>query len=311
VFLNLKVFNCWLKKLPMLQTTLFGKKLKNPFILASGILGSAASTLIEISKQAGAVTCKSVSKEPIKGHENPTVLGEEYVINAVGLSNPGIQEFEEELRKVVEKASSPLVVSVVGKTKEDFVYLADRVNSIKPFAIELNLSCPNVSGKVIATDGKQTAEIVSSVKEVAKVPVLAKLSPNVTDIAEIAKAAEEAGADGITAINTVKAMAIDPRARMPILTNKFGGLSGKYIKPIALAKVYEIRKAVAIPIIGVGGVITGTDAAEMLMAGANAVGVGSAFYYRGYDAISKIAKELEDFMKKEGYRKVEEIRMVG
>ena len=295
----------------MLQTTLFGKKLKNPFILASGILGSAASTLIEISKQAGAVTSKSVSKEPIKGHENPTVLAEDYVINAVGLSNPGILEFEEELKNVVENANSPLIVSVVGKTKEEFVYVSERAARIKPFAIELNLSCPNVSGKVIASDPKQTAEIVGAVKEAVRVPVLAKLSPNVADITEIAKAAEEAGADGITAINTVKAMVIDPRARMPILTNKFGGLSGKYIKPVALAKVYEIRRAVEVPIVGVGGITTGTDAAEMLMAGANAVGIGSAFYYRGYNAISQIAKELEEFMKKEGYRKIEEIRMVG
>ncbi len=295
----------------MLQTTLFGKKLKNPFILASGILGSAASTLIEISKQAGAVTCKSVSKEPIKGHENPTVLAEDYVINAVGLSNPGIEEFSDEIEKVIEKAEAPLIVSIVGRSKEDFAYVAERLNRYKPFAIELNLSCPNVDGKIIATDASQTAEIVRRVKEVTKIPVLAKLTPNAADVAEIAKAAEAAGADGITAINTVKAMAIDPRARMPILTNKFGGLSGKYIKPIALAKVYEIRRAVEIPIIGVGGITTGTDAAEMLMAGANAVGVGSAFYYRGYNAISQIAKELEEFMKKERYKKIEEIRMVG
>ncbi len=295
----------------MLQTILFGKKLKNPFILASGVLGSAASTLIEISKQAGAVTCKSVSKETIKAHEKPTVLAEDYVINAVGLSNPGIEEFSEELEKAIKNAQSPVIVSIVGKNKEDFVYVAERVNTLKPFALELNLSCPNVDGKIIATDAKQTAEVIGGVKGVAKIPVLAKLTPNVTDISEVAKAAEDAGADGITAINTPKAMVIDARARMPILTNKFGGLSGRYIKPIALAKVYEIRKAVEIPIIGVGGVITGMDAAEMLMAGANAVGIGSAFYYRGYDAISQIAKELGEFMKKEGYRKVEEIKMVA
>ncbi|MEM4194796.1 MAG: dihydroorotate dehydrogenase [Candidatus Anstonellales archaeon] len=293
----------------MLQTTLFGKKLKNPFILASGILGSAASTLIEISKQAGAVTCKSVSKDPIKGHENPTVLAEEYVINAVGLSNPGVHAFAEELEKAIKNAHSPVIVSVVGKTKEEFVYVAERLNKLKPFAFELNLSCPNVGGKIISTDPNQTAEIVRAVKEVSKVPVLAKLTPNVSEISEIAKAAEDAGADGITAINTPKAMIIDARARMPILTNKFGGLSGKYIKPIALAKVYEIRRAVRIPIIGVGGITTGMDAAEMLMAGANAVGIGSAFYYRGYNAISQIAKELEEFMKREGYKKIEDIKM--
>lgn len=296
----------------MLKTTLFGKKLKNPFILASGILGSASSTLIEISKQAGAVTCKSISKDPIEGHENPTVLAEDekYVINAVGLSNPGVDGFIEEIEKTITHAHAPLIVSIVGKRKEDFVYVAEKLNRFKPFAFELNLSCPNVDGKIISADPKLTAEIVSGVKEVSKVPVLAKLTPNVADIAEVAKVAEEAGADGITAINTVRAMMIDARARMPILTNKFGGLSGKCIKPIALAKVYEIRKVVKIPIIGLGGVTTGMDAAEMLMAGANAVGIGSAFYYRGYNAILKIAKELEEFMKREGYKKIERIKMV-
>ncbi len=297
---------------PSVETKLCGMKLKSPFILASGVWGCSAGTMIRAAKEgAGAVTSKSCSLEPREGHRNPTVVrvSECITMNAVGLSNPGVGEEIEELKIAIKESASPVIASIVGKKVEDYAEVARRISAAKPAMIEANISCPNVlrEGKMFAASEQDAAEVTRAVKAATRIPVSMKISPNVTDIASIAKACEAAGADSITAINTVSGMIIDPVARKPVLTNKIGGMSGPAIKPVALRCVYQISKAVGIPIIGTGGISTGKDAAEMLMAGATAVGVGTACYEGG--TFTRLNSELKDFMKRYKYSKLGELKL--
>lgn len=296
-----------------LSTSLAGVKLNNPLVLASGVRGNRAGLLVRAAKEgAGAVTSKSCSLQPREGHANPTMLaGEGFMLNAIGLSNPGVEEETGEIEEAVKKAGVPVIASVFAHTVEDFALVAQKISAAKPAMIELDISCPNVQreGEMFSSTAQGAAEVTRAVKQsVPNIPIFSKLAPNVPDIGAVAKACERAGADGITAINTMPAMWVDVRARKPVLANTYGGLSGPALLPISLRCVHAIRKATRLPIIGGGGVSSGEDAARVLLCGATAVSVGSATYSRR-NAFGEIRQELEEYMKEEGFSKLSDIRM--
>ena len=297
-----------------LSVSLAGIKLQNPTVLASGLMGVSAASMVFVEKNgAGAVTCKSIGPMERTGHHNPTVYAwDQGIINAVGLSNPGVDESLPYLKETKEKLKIPLFVSIFADKVENFVKVAEKMLEINPVMIELNLSCPNTEcdfGRLFSLDSETTAYAVSSVKKISgKTKIFAKLNADVSDITEIGKAAEQAGADGITVSNTLSSMIIDIRLKKPILKNKFGGISGPAIKPMAVRAVYNLYKSVKIPIIGLGGINTGEDAIEFIMAGATAVGIGSGIYYRGIDVFKKVTDEMKKFMKEEGYKSLKEMR---
>lgn len=296
-----------------LSTTICKVKLKNPTILASGILGVTGASLCYVARNgAGAVTSKSVCLNERKGYPNPVILTyDSFMMNAVGLSNPGVDNILDELKYAIKNSNVPVIASFFGSKINEFGIVAEKISEAKPALLEVNISCPNTEddlGRPFALFAETAAKVTRIVKNNTKIPIAVKLSPNVYDIKEIAKAVEEAGADAISAINTVgPGMTIDIKTAKPILANKTGGISGPAIKPIAVRCVYDIYKTVEIPIIGIGGITYGKDAIEMLMAGASAVGVGSAVYYRNIDVFKKITKEIEEFMKTEGYSNLKEI----
>ncbi len=298
-----------------ITTKICGVKLNNPTVLASGILGVTASSLIKVAKKgAGAVTTKSIGLKERKGSRGPILL--EFrggLINAVGLSNPGIEESLKEINLFKSKSKIPIIASIFAPTKKEFGQVAKKVSEAGPDFIEVNISCPNVEsefGKPFAKDIKLAAKVTEEVKKNTKIPVIVKLSPNVDDIKSLALAVESAGADCISAINTVgPGMIIDIKTAKPVLSNKVGGVSGPAIKPIAVRCIFDIYEAVKIPIIGIGGILTGQDAIEMIMAGASAIGIGSAVYYRGIDVFKKICQEIRKFMKENNYENLEQ--MIG
>lgn len=299
-----------------LSCEIAGLTLKNPLILASGILGTSAD-LLERAAQcgAGAVTSKSCGPEPRSGHPNPvSVTWAGGILNAVGLSNPGAQEevhLLAETRQQLAEKGVALIASIFAPTVEAFGEVAAIVNTAQPDLIEVNISCPNVGdefGTPFAGSPEMAGRVTEVVRAATDIPLSVKLAPNVPSIARIAQAVEAAGADAITAINTMPGMLIDARAGQAVLSNRFGGLSGWSLKPIALRCVAEICQAVDVPVIGTGGVQDGMDAAEMIMAGATAVGVGSAVWERGPEAFSLIQAELRAFMEKEGYSDLSAMR---
>jgi dihydroorotate dehydrogenase (NAD+) catalytic subunit len=297
-----------------ISTRLAGLKLKNPTVLASGILGVSGKLLRRIAEcGAGAVTTKSIGREKRDGFPNPTVLELGFgLMNAIGLSNPGYEEFKNEIR-IAKKGNVPVIVSIFAGNPEDFAFLAREMERANADAIELNISCPNLKpgeklGEVIGKDPELSHEVVKAVKKSVNIPVITKLTPNVNDIKIIAKAVEKAGTDIISAINTVgPGMVINIETGKPVLANKFGGLSGPAVHPLAVRCVYDIYETVKIPIIGIGGITHGKDAIEMLMAGASAVGIGSAVYYRGIDVFRKVCGEMKEFLESHGYSSLEEI----
>ena len=300
----------------MLKTSCLNIPFANPLVLASGILGVTAASMHKIIRDgAGGVTVKSISKAPRTGHPNPTMMGNDtYFLNAVGLSNPGIENGIAELIQFKKICPAPLIGSIFAGTADEFAELAELIAVAPIDILELDLSCPNVGrefGEPFAYSASAIGRITRETKAKVKVPISIKLSPNAWNIAELAKMAEAAGADAITAVNTVSGMAIDVRARRPILHNKQGGVSGPALFPIALKCVYDIYEAVKIPIIGTGGVMTGEDALKMIMAGATLVGMGSAVYYRGADVFGKIVAEMTEIMKKENIGSLDEIRGVA
>jgi len=296
----------------MLETELCNVKMKNPTMLAAGILGSTASSLNWASRSgAGAVVTKSFGLNPNKGYNNPTtveVTGG--VINAIGLSNPGVDAFLEELKKI--DSSTTTVASIYGSSSDEFSQIASKIENYADM-IELNVSCPHAQkgcGASIGEDPELTASIVKAVKNTVKIPVIVKLTPNVTDIVEIAIWAQKAGCDGLTLINSVgPGMRIDIESGNPILSNKFGGLSGPAIKPIALRCVYDVYDAVEIPIIGVGGIADYRDAVEFMFAGAKCVQIGTAIMYKGLDIFKEINDGIQKFMIEKEYETIDE--MVG
>ena len=298
----------------MLETDFAGLKLRNPTVLASGILGTTTGLLERAVKEcgAGAVTTKSIGPQEKDAYPNPTVLEWEHgLINAVGLPTPGYKGMEKELAELRE-CKIPVIASIYGNTVEQYAEIAEFAARFKPWMIEMNMSCPHSKGQgqPFGIDSEIAKEVVSAVKKSAGgIPIMPKLTPQAPDIAAIARACESAGADAICAINTLgPGMLINAEARKPVLANKFGGLSGPAIKPVALRCVYQIYEAVKIPVLGMGGITTGRDAVEMVMAGATAIGVGSATYYRGIDAFKKICAEMEEWMRKNKVKSLEEIR---
>ncbi len=293
-----------------LRTTIASLKLENPTILASGIMDEDAGSMMRaFNSGAGAVVTKSIGIKPRLGYPNPTFVELEHgILNAMGLPNPGIDEFGEEINKL-KKSNIPVIGSIFGSDVKEFVLLAEKMQEYGTDAIELNMSCPHAKGYglEIGADPKMLNEITSKVKATVEIPVFVKISSNVSDILEIAQAAEDGNADGIVAINSVKAIKIDIETQMPILANKKGGYSGKAIKPIGIRSVYDIASKINIPIIGSGGVTTGEDAIEYFMAGASAVQIGTGIYYRGIDIFSKVCNEISIWMENHGYSKIEDI----
>lgn len=297
----------------MLETEIAGIRLKNPTILASGILGVTRSSLLHIAKSGGpgAVTMKSVSREPRKGHKAPIfIANKHYGLNAVGYSNPGLVESKKEFQNL-DEFGVPVFASIIGTVADDFAYMAKNYLSDEFSAVEIPLSCPHTPGfGTLAGQGtpEATYDITKAVVKNTKLPVIVKVSPNIAALGDVAKAAEKAGAKAINAVNTLgPGMRIDIRTKQPILDFKIGGVSGPALFPIALRCVYDIYNAVKIPIIGTGGIKTGSDAVEMIMAGAAAVGIGTAVHYRGQDVFNKVSEEIKKFMEKEGYSKVSEL----
>lgn len=280
-----------------------GKKFSNPLVVASGILGVTGACMVNnIKKGAGGVTMKSVSLEPRTGHSNPTITTAGcFMINAVGLSNAGIKQSMEEIKYYKKNCQAPIIASIFAGEVKDFGILAKEISKAKPDFIEVNISCPNMRhefGKPFSESAELAAQVAKIVKSNTKIKVIIKLSPNVSNIAVIAKAVEAAGADAICAINTFNGTLIDIRTRKFVLHNRFGGVSGPAIKPMAVKAVYDIHKAVKIPIIGTGGVTKGEDVIEMMLAGATLVGIGSAYYFRGNNAARDIMNEVKQTMRK-------------
>jgi dihydroorotate dehydrogenase (NAD+) catalytic subunit len=247
--------------------------------------------------------------QPREGYANPTVLELEFgLLNAMGLPNPGIDQYSQEIKKL-QKYKTPIIGSIYAADVKEFVSLASKMKQYGAMGVELNVSCPHAKryGLEVGCDTALLQAIVSSIKKQVSIPVFVKLSPNVVNIVEIAQAAEKGNADAIVAINTVKGMKIDLETARPILANKTGGYSGKAIKPIGVRCVYDIAENINIPVIGVGGVTTGEDAIEYFMAGASAVQIGSGVYYRGPEVFKDVCKEINIWMDKHGYKKITEL----
>ncbi len=296
-----------------LKTKFLGVEVKSPLVLPAGVMGMSFSGMhISETNGAGIVTSKSLTLQPRTGHKGPVISEfEGGILNCMGLCNPGISDGLKEVDQYKERSQTPVIVSVFATNTEDFLLLTKEVNNSKGDFLELNLSCPNVFdefGIPLAASKDEVFNIVKAVKEISNIPVIAKLSPNVYNIVEIASAAQKAGADALCLINTVgPGMMIDAKMVKPVLFNKFGGLSGPCIKPIALKLIYQTYSAVSIPILGMGGVTYGIDAVEMLMAGATTIGVGTAVYYRGIEVFDKINNEIIQFMDENGYENIIDI----
>ncbi len=295
------------------EVTFLDKPFTNPIVLASGILGVTGACMAKVIRDgAGGVIMKSVTVEPIEGNPSPIMLGEEgYFLNAVGLPGPGASASIDEVKKFKELNKEGMMIgSIFGRTIEEFGQATETLCQAPIDLLEVNVSCPHASHlykKPFAHDTESIEKITKTVKEHTTVPFSIKLSPNTYQIAEYAKAAEAAGADAISAVNTITGMKVNIQARRPVLSNKVGGVSGPAIKPMALKAVWDIYQAVKIPIIGTGGITNGEDAIEMLMVGARLLGVGSAFYYRGPKTPSLIVKEMQEIMEQQGFSTIEEI----
>ena len=283
------------------KVTIAGVEFKNPVMTASGTFGSGMeySDFVDLNKL-GAVVTKGVANVPWPGNPTPRVA-ETYggMLNAIGLQNPGIDVFIERDLAFLKNYDTKVIVNVCGKSVEDYIEVVERLADQPVDMLEINISCPNVKegGIAFGQDADALMHITSEIKKKAKQPVIMKLSPNVTDITEMAKAAEAAGADAISLINTITGMKIDINRRKFALANKTGGLSGPAIKPVAVRMVYQAANAVKIPIIGMGGIASAEDALEFIMAGATAVSVGAMNFVNPYTTVETI-EGIEAFMKK-------------
>ena len=287
-----------------------GIELKNPVMTASGTFGSGMeySEFVDLNCL-GAVVTKGVANVPWPGNPTPRVA-EVYggMLNAIGLQNPGIDVFLERDLPFLAQYDTKVIVNVCGKTVEDYLEVVERLSDAPVDMLEINVSCPNVKEGAIAFGQKADClyDITSAIKKKAAQPVIMKLSPNVTDITEMARAAEAAGADAISLINTLTGMKIDIHRRSFVLANKTGGMSGPAVKPVAVRMVYQCAQAVKIPIIGMGGIMNAQDALEFIMAGASAVAVGCANFINPY-ATQEIVSGIEAFMEKEGVSDIAEL----
>jgi len=293
-----------------LSVNLAGVNLKNPVVTASGTFGSGMeySQLVDLNRL-GAITAKGVSHEPWEGNP-PHRVAETHggMLNAVGLQNPSAKAFIADDLPFLRKFDTKVIVNLCGRTIEDLVAVTEDFACVAIDIYELNISCPNVTGApIIGTDPKMAEEATKAVVARANAPVIVKLTPNVTDIAAIAKACEAGGAAGISLINSVLGMKIDIRKKKPLLGNTMGGLSGPAIKPIALRMVYQAAKAVKLPILGMGGIMTGEDAIEFIMAGATAVAVGMANFVNPRATLD-IIEGIESYMDEENISDINQLR---
>lgn len=284
--------------------------LRNPFLLASGIWGESGASLAGAWEAgAGGVITKSIGSVPRPGFPNPTVetYGEWGLLNAMGLPNPGIDEYPREI-EVARKAGATVIGSIFGGDADEFARLAGRMAATGVVALELNLSCPHAEGygTEIGSDPADVEEVVRSVRREVSIPVIAKITPNAADPAELAAAAEKGGADAISAINTLRGLAIDLPLRRPVLAHGLGGLSGPAIKPVGLACVWQIFSRVKIPVIGVGGISTAEDALEYVMAGARAVEVGTVVTSSGIRVFGQLVTDLAARLDALGIRRLED-----
>ena len=292
------------------KVSIAGVELKNPITVASGTFGSGMEydEFVDISKL-GAVTTKGVANVPWAGNPTPRIA-ETYggMMNAIGLQNPGIDTFCERDIPFLKMKDTKIIVNVCGRSEADYVEVVERLGDEPVDLLEINVSCPNVKEGGIAFGQKPDAlySITQAVKAKAKQPIIMKLSPNVTDITEMARAAEAAGADALSLINTITGMKIDINKRCFAVANKTGGVSGPAIKPIAVRMVYQVANAVKLPIIGMGGVATAEDAIEFIMAGATAVAIGTANFHNPYATVEAI-KGIEDFMRAHGVEDINEL----
>ena len=285
-----------------------GLNLKNPVIVASGILGLSQSIFNRLYNiGVGAIVSKSISLLPREGYRNPTIVSVDSMsyINAVGLANPGAESFSKE----IAKNNGPIIVSLVGSDQSEFSVIAKKFSNLNILGFELNLSCPHVEkmGMEIGDDLNLVHDIIRSIKKDTAKPLFVKVGLGKSDIIEVAKVAESAGADGITAINTLRAMKIDIETRCPVLENKIGGLSGTAIRPLGVRCVYELSKSLRIPIIGCGGIMTYADAVEYMMAGASAIQIGSLIGLKGINSIGKIVRDLRSYLKAANIIDIKEI----
>ena len=294
-----------------IKVKIAGKEFKNPVTVASGTFGSGReySEFIELSKL-GAVTTKGVSNVAWEGNPTPRIA-EVYggMLNAIGLQNPGVDVFIERDLPFLEQQNTGIIVNVCGKTIEDYIEVVERLSESSVDMFEINISCPNVKegGIAFGQSPDLIKEITSTLKSRSKKPIIMKLSPNVTDITVMARAAQAAGADAISLINTITGMKIDIHKRKFVLANKTGGMSGPAIKPIALRMVYQAAQVVDIPIIAMGGITTAEDAIEFIMAGASMVSVGTANFYNPYASL-EIVEGIEEYLQQNSISNIAEIR---
>lgn len=293
-----------------MRVKIAGVELKNPVMTASGTFGSGEeySEFVDLNRL-GAVVTKGVANVPWPGNATPRVA-ETYggMMNAIGLQNPGIDVFCKRDIPFLQKYDTKIIVNVCGKSEADYVDVVERLADADVDMLEINISCPNVKegGIAFGQDPKCAEQITKAVKKVAKQPVIMKLSPNVTDIAEMARAVEAGGADVVSLINTLTGMKIDVQKRAFVLANKTGGLSGPAIKPVAVRMVYQTANAVKIPVIGMGGIMTAEDALEFILAGATAVAVGTANFIDPETTV-KVAEGIEEYMRKNHVEDINEL----
>ena len=292
-----------------LSTDLAGLQLRNPTMLASGFLGISQDVFNKIYRSgAGAVVSKSISVEPFEGYRNPTLVSSEECsyINAVGLANPGAETFSKE---IAFNKNVPIIVSLVGSSEDEFPPMIKKFDGLNILAYEINLSCPHVAkmGTEVGDDPEMVSTIVKKIKSNTHKPIIIKVGIGGIDVVKIAQVARDAGADAITAINTIRAMAINIETLMPVLSNRIGGLSGKSIKPVSIRCVYEISKNLGIPVIGCGGIFTWEDAVEFMLAGASAVQLGSVIGYKGVSAFSNITRGIKRYLERKGLKNATEI----
>ncbi len=294
-----------------LKTDIGSISLESPGMIASGIMDETGKSLVRVlNSGAGAVVTKSIGLEPNTGHDNPCFMEVRGgYVNAMGLPNPGIELFKEEMEEAVK--AGKVIGSIYGAGPEDFSKLAASMEDYGASAVELNLSCPHAKGygMEVGTDPAMVKSIVSAVKSSVSIPVWAKLTPNTHILAQIGLAVQDAGGDAVVAINTLKAMVISPEFARPIMSNKFCGLSGEAVKPVGVRAIYDLSTVLDIPLIGVGGITDWRDAAEYIMAGASAFQVGSAVGTRGIGVFQEINEGLRAFMEEYHYDSIRS--MVG
>ncbi len=294
-----------------LEIDLAGVKLVNPLLTASGCFGygEEAAEFYDLKLLGGVVT-KSITPHPRTGHPPPKVVETHSgMLNAIGLTNVGVEEFLRSKMPFLRKCGSRVIVNIAGTTVDDYAVLAERVSAESGVdALEINISCPNVErgGMEFGASPEGASKVTEAVKKVSRVPVIPKLSPNVSDIVAVATAVENAGADAVSLINTLVGTAIDIDTGQFKLSNRFGGLSGHAIKPVALAMVYKVAKAVKIPVIGLGGISGGADVIEFMLAGASAVQIGTACFAEPM-IFSRILNEIETYLEKHGYEDINQI----